>query len=99
MLAKNTLIHIEITKQKNRPSKFAYKETTFKIKFVKFETNILSIKNKINAEKMKWEMRIRGIACVLASSGHFVTIEKKYKLIHTAILLCLYCLLLNKCKI
>lgn len=36
MLAKNTLIYIEITKQKNRPSKFAYKETTFKIKFVKF---------------------------------------------------------------
>lgn len=36
MLAKNTLIYKEITKQKNRPSKFAYKETTFKIKFVKF---------------------------------------------------------------
>lgn len=26
---------------------------------------------------MKWETRIRGIACVLASSGHFVSIEKK----------------------
>lgn len=29
---------------------------------------------------MKWEMRIRGIACVLASSGHFVTIEKKIQI-------------------